>query len=70
MAYHLSGHWYSKRMATLLVSQFPGADWHERIPDLILADAILECLVHDSHRSLLQGESQRKIRALRTMSST
>jgi DNA replication protein DnaC len=55
------------RMATLLVSQFPVADWHERIPDPTLADAILDRLVHNAHRIQLQGESQRKIRgALKT----
>jgi DNA replication protein DnaC len=57
-------------MATLLVSQFPIADWHARIPDPTLADAILDRLVHNAHRIKLQGESQRKIRAERTMSST
>jgi DNA replication protein DnaC len=58
------------RMATLLVSQIPIADWHARIPDPTLADAILDRLVHNAHRIQLQGESQRKIRAERTMSST
>jgi len=58
------------RMATLLVSQFPVAAWHDRIPDPTLADAILDRLVHNAHRIELQGESQRKIRAQRTMSST
>jgi DNA replication protein DnaC len=57
-------------MATLLVSQIPIADWHARIPDPTLADAILDRLVHNAHRIQLQGESQRKIRAERTMSST
>jgi len=58
------------RMATLLVSQFPAAAWHDRIPDPTLADAILDRLVHNAHRIQLQGDSQRKIRAQRTMSST
>jgi len=58
------------RMATLLVSQFPLSVWHDRIPDLTLADAILDRLVHNAHRIDLQGESQRKIRAQHTMSST
>lgn len=58
------------RMSTLLVSQFPVAAWHDRIPDPTLADAILDRLVHNAHRIQLQGESQRKIRAQRTMSST
>ena len=38
--------------------------------DPTLADAILDRLVHNAHRIELQGESQRKIRAQRTMSST
>ncbi len=57
-------------MATFLISQFPVAAWHDRIPDLTLADAILDRLVHNAHRILLQGDSQRKIRAQRSMSST
>jgi len=65
------------RMATMLVPQFPIPIWHTRIPDPILADAILDRLVHNSHHIELQGESQRKIRAhqrkiraQRTMAST
>jgi len=58
------------RMATMLVSQFPISAWHARFPDPTLADAILDRLVHNAHRVELQGESQRKLRAPRTMSST
>ena len=58
------------RMATMLVSQFPISTWHARFPDPTLADAILDRLVHNAHRVELQGESQRKLRAPRTMSST
>jgi DNA replication protein DnaC len=53
--------------ATLIASQVPIADWHHRIPDPTLADAILDRLVHNAHRIELKGESQRKIRAKRTM---
>jgi DNA replication protein DnaC len=56
--------------ATLIASQVPIADWHHRIPDPTLADAILDRLVHNAHRIELKGESQRKIRAKRTMSNT
>lgn len=56
--------------ATLIVSQVPIAAWHHRIPDPTLADAILDRLVHNAHRIELKGESQRKIRAKRTMSNT
>ena len=53
--------------ATLIASQVPIPDWHRRIPDPTLADAILDRLVHNAHRIELKGESQRKLRAKRTM---
>jgi DNA replication protein DnaC len=56
--------------ATLIASQVPIADWHHRIPDPTLADAILDRLVHNAHRIELKGESQRKIRAKRSMPNT
>lgn len=56
--------------ATLIASQVPVADWHLRIPDPTLADAILDRLVHNAQRLQLEGESQRKIRAQRNMPNT
>jgi DNA replication protein DnaC len=56
--------------ATLIATQVPIPDWHRRIPDPTLADAILDRLVHNAHRLELKGESQRKLRAKRTMSHT
>jgi DNA replication protein DnaC len=56
--------------ATLIATQVPITEWHRRIPDPTLADAILDRLVHNAHRLELKGESQRKIRAKRTMSHT
>ena len=56
--------------ATLIASQVPIAEWHHRIPDPTLADAILDRLVHNAHRIELKGESQRKIRAKRSMANT
>jgi DNA replication protein DnaC len=53
--------------ATLIATQVPITDWHRRIPDPTLADAILDRLVHNAHRIELKGESQRKLRAKRTM---
>jgi DNA replication protein DnaC len=53
--------------ATLIASQVPISDWHLRIPDPTLADAILDRLVHNSRRIQLEGESQRKLRADRNM---
>jgi DNA replication protein DnaC len=55
--------------ATLIASQVPIADWHRRIPDPTLADAILDRVVHNAHRIELKGESQRKLRAKKTMSN-
>jgi DNA replication protein DnaC len=44
--------------STLIASQVPVADWHLRIPDSTLADAILDRLVHNAQRIQLEGESQ------------
>jgi DNA replication protein DnaC len=49
--------------AMLFVSQFPVADWHRRIADPTLADAILDRIVHGSIRIELLGESMRKLPA-------
>ena len=56
--------------ATLIATQVPINEWHRRIPDPTLADAILDRLVHNSHRVELKGESQRKLRAKRNMANT
>ena len=56
--------------ATLIASQVPVADWHLRIPDPTLADAILDRLVHNAQRIELKGESQRKLRADRSKPHT
>ena len=53
--------------STLIASQVPISDWHLRIPDPTLADAILDRIVHNAHRIQLEGESQRKLRAQRSM---
>lgn len=49
--------------ATLITSQLPVTHWHEAIGDPTLADAILDRLLHNSHKIQLKGESMRKIRA-------
>lgn len=56
--------------ATIIASQVPVSDWHLRIPDPTLADAILDRIVHNAQRVQLEGESQRKLRAQRTMPNT
>jgi len=54
----------------ILASQLPVAEWHVCIPNPTLADALLDRLVHNAHRLQLEGESQRKLRAIRSMPHT
>jgi len=48
--------------STLLTSQLPVAKWHAQIGDAMVADSILDRLVHGAHRIELQGESIRKLK--------
>jgi DNA replication protein DnaC len=41
-------------------SQLPVAQWHEYLAEPTLAEAILDRIVHHSHRIALNGESLRK----------
>jgi DNA replication protein DnaC len=50
---------YNQR-STIITSQLKVEDWHESIGDPILADAILDRLVHNAHKLDLAGESIRK----------
>jgi len=47
--------------STIVTSQLPVIDWHQAISDPTLADAILDRLLHNSHRLKLKGESMRKV---------
>ncbi|MEO0593521.1 MAG: ATP-binding protein, partial [Myxococcota bacterium] len=46
--------------ATMIASQLPVAQWHDSIGEPLVADAILDRLVHTAHRIELKGESMRK----------
>ena len=46
--------------STIITSQLPVDHWHAWLNDPTLADAILDRLVHASHRIALKGESSRK----------
>jgi DNA replication protein DnaC len=46
--------------ATLITSQLPVEHWYAYLNDPTLADAILDRIVHGSHRLVLKGESLRK----------
>lgn len=50
------------RRSTIISSQLPVNKWYEVIGDSTLADAILDRLVHASHRIELKGESLRKMK--------
>jgi DNA replication protein DnaC len=46
--------------STLITSQLPITQWHKAIGDATLADAILDRLLHNSHKVKLKGESMRR----------
>jgi DNA replication protein DnaC len=46
--------------SSLVTSQVPVKHWHEVIADPTLADAILDRLVHNAYKLVLNGESMRK----------
>ena len=46
--------------STIVISQLPTDQWYASIGDNTLADAILDRLMHNSHRLQLTGESMRK----------
>ncbi len=50
------------RQSTIIASQLPVSVWHQVIGEGTIADAILDRLVHSSHRLELAGESLRKIK--------
>jgi DNA replication protein DnaC len=42
------------------MNQSPTDQWYQAIGDNTLADAILDQLIHNAHRTNLKGESMRK----------
>ncbi len=46
--------------STIITSQLPVERWHDYFNDPTLADAILDRVIHQSHRIALKGESLRK----------
>ena len=48
--------------STVITSQLPIEHWHEYLGEPTLADAILDRILHSSHRIVLAGESMRKVR--------
>lgn len=50
------------KSSTIITSQVPVNMWHDIIGEQTIADAILDRIVHDSHRIEMKGESLRKKR--------
>jgi DNA replication protein DnaC len=48
------------RSSIIISTQIPVSGWHELIGEATIADAILDRIVHSSHRIQLKGESMRK----------
>jgi len=48
------------KASTIISSQLPVASWFDVISEATIADAILDRLIHSSHRIELRGESLRK----------
>jgi DNA replication protein DnaC len=55
------------RRSTLVATQVPVSEWHAKLGDPDLADAIMDRIVHNAHRIEMKGDSQRKIRSQLTM---
>jgi DNA replication protein DnaC len=53
---------HAKR-SSIITSQLDTGSWYELIPDPTIADAILDRIVHRSHRLKIHGPSMRKIRS-------
>ncbi len=56
--------------STLIATQVPVAEWHRRIPDPTIADALMDRIIHNAHRIELKEDSPRKIRAKKNLSNT
>jgi DNA replication protein DnaC len=46
--------------STLVTAQLPVKEWHAYLGNATLADAMMDRLIHGSHRIKLKGESMRK----------
>ena len=49
--------------STIITSQLPVSNWYNYLNNDTVADAILDRIIHSSHRIELEGESMRKLRS-------
>jgi len=56
--------------STIIASQMPVEKWYDMFDDNTVADAILDRLIHRSHRIVLKGESMRKVKSKNLKSNT
>jgi DNA replication protein DnaC len=54
-----------KRASTIFCSQFETNDWHHKLGETTVADAICDRIVHDSYKILIEGESMRKYKGIK-----
>ncbi|MBG9985257.1 ATP-binding protein [Aerococcaceae bacterium DSM 111022] len=47
---------YSYKASTIFCSQFAPEGWHQKIENVELADAILDRVIHNSYKILIDGE--------------
>lgn len=57
--YELLDDRYAAR-STIITSQLPPAKWHDYLGDPMVADAVCDRVLHNSHRIVLKGPSRRK----------
>jgi len=50
--------------STIITSQLPVSQWYDYLNNDTVADAILDRVVHSSHRVEIEGESMRKLRSI------
>ena len=50
--------------STIITSQLPVKEWYDILNNPTIADALLDRIVHSSHRIELEGESIRKSKAI------
>ena len=51
------------RASTMLATQIPVGDWHDRLGNATLSDAVMDRIIHNAYRLELCGESMRKRRS-------